>query len=56
MKEIARDVFIENSYAGVVLGVVRTAHGLIMIDAPFRLEDIKAWKTWMTLVVAKESW
>lgn len=45
MKEIAKDVFIENSYAGVILGVVRTAHGLIMIDAPFRLDDIKAWKT-----------
>ncbi len=44
MKEIAKDVFIESDFSGVVVGVIRTAHGQILIDAPFRLEDVRTWR------------
>jgi len=44
MKEIAKDIFIESNFSGVVVGVIRTLRGLILIDAPFRLEDQHAWR------------
>lgn len=45
MQEIAQHVFIEESYAGVTLGAVNWPHGLVLIDAPFRQEDIRSWRS-----------
>lgn len=45
MQEIAENVFIETTYAGVTLGVISRPHGLILIDAPFRNEDVRSWRS-----------
>ena len=45
MQEIAPHIFIETSYPGVTLGAINWPHGLIQIDAPFRPEDIRAWRS-----------
>lgn len=45
MQELAHHVYIENSYAGVTLGAINWAHGLVLIDAPFRLEDTRSWRS-----------
>lgn len=44
MKEIANNIFIEQSYAGVVLCVFRLSHGLLMVDAPFKADDQQSWR------------
>ena len=44
MQEIARGVYIENEYPGVSLGALILSHGTILIDAPLRAEDARAWK------------
>lgn len=44
MQEISEHVFIERSYPGVTLGAINWPHGLILIDAPFRSEDCRAWR------------
>lgn len=45
MQELANHVYIETSYAGVTLGAINWAHGLVLIDAPFRQEDARAWRS-----------
>lgn len=45
MQEIAPHVSIETSYAGVTLGAVSWPHGLILIDSPFRPDDIRSWRS-----------
>ena len=45
MQEIAQKIYIETGYPGVTLGVIDWNHGLLLIDAPFRLEDARAWRT-----------
>lgn len=45
MQEIAPHVFIETAYAGVTLGAISGQHGLILIDAPFRPDDIRSWRS-----------
>lgn len=45
MQEIASGVYIEDSYAGVVLGAISLPHGLILVDAPPRAEDVRAWRS-----------
>lgn len=47
MQEIADGVFIEESYAGVVLGAVSMETGLLMIDAPIFAEDARSWRSSM---------
>lgn len=47
MQEIADGVFIEDSYAGVVLGAVSMDTGLLMIDAPIFAEDARSWRSSM---------
>lgn len=47
MKEIASDVFIESSYAGVTLGAVRMRDGLLFIDAPLYARDAQSWRSSM---------
>lgn len=45
MQEIAQQVYIETAYPGVTLGAINWQHGLILIDSPFRAEDIRSWRT-----------
>jgi len=45
MQEIAQQVYIENSYAGVTLGAINWPHGLVLIDAPIRPEDARSWRS-----------
>lgn len=45
MQELAKQVYIETGYAGVTLGAINWAHGLILIDAPFRAEDARSWRS-----------
>ncbi len=45
MQELAHQVFIETTYAGVTLGAINWSHGLILIDAPFRAEDARSWRS-----------
>jgi glyoxylase-like metal-dependent hydrolase (beta-lactamase superfamily II) len=45
MQEIAPHVFIETGFPGVTLGAVNWPHGLILIDAPFRVEDTRSWRS-----------
>jgi glyoxylase-like metal-dependent hydrolase (beta-lactamase superfamily II) len=45
MQEIAPHIFIETSYPGVTLGAINWPHGLILIDAPLRPDDIRLWRT-----------
>lgn len=45
MQELATHVYIETGYAGVTLGAINWAHGLVLIDAPFRPEDARSWRS-----------
>ncbi|NLG99465.1 MAG: hypothetical protein GX491_19085 [Chloroflexi bacterium] len=45
MQELAHHVYVETGYAGVVLGAINWSHGLILIDAPFRAEDARSWRS-----------
>ncbi len=45
MQEIAPHIYIETIYAGVTLGAINWPHGLILIDAPFRPEDARSWRS-----------
>lgn len=44
MDQISEHVFIEDEFPGVVLGVLNLSHGLVMVDSPFRSQDISAWR------------
>lgn len=44
MDSINNQVFIEEQYPGVTLGVISSSHGLIQIDAPPSPEDGRAWR------------
>jgi glyoxylase-like metal-dependent hydrolase (beta-lactamase superfamily II) len=44
MQVIADQVYIEDQYAGVVLGAISLGHGLIQIDAPPSPEDGRSWR------------
>jgi cyclase len=44
MQTIAKDVYIEDDYPGVTLGVISLTHGLLQIDAPPSPEDARAWR------------
>ncbi len=43
MEEIAKNIFLESGYPGVVLGVLQLSKGVLLIDAPFRLQDVQDW-------------
>jgi glyoxylase-like metal-dependent hydrolase (beta-lactamase superfamily II) len=45
MHEIAHDVLVEHCFAGVTVGVICTARGLILVDAPPRPEDGRVWRS-----------
>ncbi|HMU94052.1 MAG TPA: MBL fold metallo-hydrolase [Anaerolineales bacterium] len=44
MQEITNNVFIEDQFPGVTLGVIVTPRGLIQIDAPPSPEDARSWR------------
>jgi cyclase len=44
MQSIADNVYIEDHFLGVTLGVVQQARGLIQIDAPPSPEDVRSWR------------
>jgi glyoxylase-like metal-dependent hydrolase (beta-lactamase superfamily II) len=44
MQELTHGIYIENAYPGVTLGALILSHGTILIDAPLRAEDARAWK------------
>ena len=44
MEEIVKDVYIEDKYLGVTLGVIIQPRGLIQIDAPPSPEDGRTWR------------
>lgn len=50
MEEIAENVYIEEGYPRVVLGVLKLDHGMVMVDSPFRLEDVQSWKAKISLL------
>jgi glyoxylase-like metal-dependent hydrolase (beta-lactamase superfamily II) len=44
MQEISRDIYYETAYSGVTLGAILLPMGTVMIDAPLRAEDGRAWR------------
>lgn len=44
MQEIASNIFIETQYPGVVLGAILSDQGVIQVDAPLRIEDLRLWR------------
>jgi cyclase len=45
MQEISQDIFIETSHSGTTLGAINAPHGLILIDAPLKLDDTRLWRS-----------
>jgi glyoxylase-like metal-dependent hydrolase (beta-lactamase superfamily II) len=45
MQELSSHVYIETGYAGVTLGAINWPHGLVLIDSPFRAEDVRSWRS-----------
>ncbi len=45
MQSIASNIFYETVYPGVTLGAVIMPRGTLMIDAPFRAEDARTWRS-----------
>jgi glyoxylase-like metal-dependent hydrolase (beta-lactamase superfamily II) len=45
MEEIAAQVFLENIYPGVKLGLVVAGDELMLVDCPLRVEDGRSWLT-----------
>lgn len=44
MEEIAKNIYIETTYPGVVIAALRLNQGMLLVDAPFRVEDSQAWQ------------
>ena len=44
MQEITKNIYIEDQFHGVTLGVIVTPRGLIQIDAPPSPEDARSWR------------
>lgn len=45
MEEIAHGIYYEDAYPGVILGALIYPYGTILIDAPLRAEDARAWRS-----------
>lgn len=50
MQEIAPKVYIEQDYPGVVLGILNWSRGPVLIDSPFRPDDIRLWRAAIQLM------
>ncbi|MGH2524171.1 MAG: MBL fold metallo-hydrolase [Anaerolineales bacterium] len=44
MQKIAKDIYIESSFAGVTVGAVVTPEGIICIDTPTQPTDARRWR------------
>jgi glyoxylase-like metal-dependent hydrolase (beta-lactamase superfamily II) len=44
MEFLSKNVFVEEQYPGVTLGVISTPQGLVLIDAPPSPEDGRSWR------------
>lgn len=45
MQQIEPGILYEDSYLGVTLGALVLPHGVIIIDAPLRVEDARSWRS-----------
>lgn len=45
MKDLAKYILIETDYPGVTLAAINWEHGVVLIDAPMRMEDIRLWRS-----------
>ncbi|GAB4520911.1 MAG: hypothetical protein Fur0018_00940 [Anaerolineales bacterium] len=45
MQILEEGIFYENCYPGVTVGALSLSHGLLLIDAPLRTEDIRNWRS-----------
>jgi glyoxylase-like metal-dependent hydrolase (beta-lactamase superfamily II) len=45
MHQIRKGIIYEDSFMGVTLGGLAFPHGIIYIDAPLRMEDIRLWRS-----------
>ena len=43
MEEIAKNVFIDTQYTGIIPAVLRLRDGLVMVDSPLRSDDQQDW-------------
>ncbi len=43
MQQIEHGIYIENSYPGVTVGAILLPMGTLLVDAPLRAEDARAW-------------
>lgn len=43
MRKIKANIYLENGFSGVQLGLIVTDDGLLLVDSPIRLEDGRAW-------------
>ncbi len=44
MQEITQNIFIETGFLGVTLAAINMPHGLLLIDAPPRPDDVRSWR------------
>ncbi|NJN79808.1 MAG: hypothetical protein HC797_04675 [Anaerolineales bacterium] len=44
MQEVTKNIYIDDQFPGVTLGVIVTPRGLIQIDAPPSPEDARTWR------------
>lgn len=44
MEQLTRGIYYENDYPGVTLGALILPQGTLLIDAPLRAEDARAWR------------
>jgi len=44
MEELGKNIYLESGYPGVVLAAFIFDKGMLMVDAPFRVEDQRAWR------------
>lgn len=44
MEQIGHGIYLENAYSGVTLGGLILPHGTVLIDAPLRSEEGRAWR------------
>jgi glyoxylase-like metal-dependent hydrolase (beta-lactamase superfamily II) len=45
MQQIERGIFYEDSFLGVTVGGVVFSFGTVLVDAPLRVEDARAWRS-----------
>jgi glyoxylase-like metal-dependent hydrolase (beta-lactamase superfamily II) len=44
MRKLVADVYLEDKYAGMDLGLVITDDGLLLVDSPLHSEDVRDWR------------